>query len=239
MPMLEKNKKDKKYWIKKQDAMLLKVKNSLLNGGKKESLLLHACCAPCSSYVLELLSPLFNITIFYYNPNIYPPLEYKRRLTELKEFLVLFPPAVKEKVSLIEGNYSEDTFYSAIDIEHNPKYITQKERGPRCRSCYYFRLKEAYLEAKKRGFTYFCSTLSISPYKDATLINECGEEISKEVIPNNKDASTNDSKRSTPIYLYNDFKCHNGYKRSIELSHQYGLYRQDYCGCVYSKNKNP
>ena len=182
--------------------------------GKKPSLLLHACCAPCSSYVLEYLSPHFEITLFFSNPNISPEEEYQKRLCELKRLVLEMELSVK----IIEDDYSpKDFFDMAKGLETLP------EGGERCRKCYQLRLHETAAQAKLGGFDYFCTTLSISPYKNAQWINEIGEELSKEFgVP----------------FLPSDFKKKNGYKRSIELSRKYDLYRQNFCGCVFSmKNK--
>lgn len=186
---------------------------------KKPSLLLHACCGPCSSYVLEYLSDFFDITIFYYNPNIFPPEEYSRRLDELKNFLPRFPPAVENKVKLIEAPYNPDEFYDAVDVAHNPDLKTEPERGERCRRCYQFRLEKAFEYATENGFDYFTTTLSISPYKDAEKINTIGYTFVQ--VDKTK-------------YLPADFKKKSGFLRSTQLSREYGLYRQDYCGCVFS-----
>jgi predicted adenine nucleotide alpha hydrolase (AANH) superfamily ATPase len=186
---------------------------------KKEvtpSLLLHSCCAPCSSYVLEYLSQYFNITIFYYNPNISFEDEYYRRIEEQNRLILSLP--VKNPIRFLQGSYDTERFYSLAK-----GYETDPEGGPRCFSCYELRLDETARIAKKEGFDYFTTTLSISPHKNAGKLNEIGESMSKKYdIP----------------YLYSDFKKKNGYKRSIELSKEYDLYRQDYCGCVYSKAYN-
>jgi len=181
--------------------------------GEAPTLLLHACCAPCSSYVLEYLSDYFRITLFYYNPNISPAEEYRKRVEEVKRLIAALP--VKNPVSFLEGNYDTGRFFTlAKGHEDEP------EGGERCFSCYALRLREAALAAKAGGFDYFTTTLSISPYKNAGKLNEIGAALEKEVGVR---------------YLYSDFKKRNGYKRSIELSAQYDLYRQDYCGCVFSK----
>lgn len=179
------------------------------------SLLLHSCCAPCSSYVLEYLSNYFKITVFYYNPNITDIKEYEKRVTELKRLLKELK--VKNKIHFIEGTYEPNRFFEmAKGLEE------EKEGGPRCIKCYYMRLEEAAKEAKKRNFDYFTTTLSVSPYKKAEKLNEIGKMLSDQYKVN---------------YLYSDFKKKNGYKRSIELSKEYHLYRQDYCGCIYSKQE--
>ena len=179
-------------------------------------LLLHSCCAPCSSYVLEYLSEYFDITIFYYNPNISPIEEFNKRVEEQKRLISELP--VKNKISFIEGNYENNKYEELIKgLE------TEKEGGSRCHLCYKLRLEETAKLAKEKGFDYFTTTLSISPYKNSKVLNEIGEELGKTYNIN---------------YLYADFKKKDGYKRSIELSKIYGLYRQDYCGCTYSKRTN-
>lgn len=181
--------------------------------GKVPTLLLHSCCAPCSSYVLEYLSQYFYITIYYYNPNISEEKEYKKRVEEQKRLIRELP--VSHEVSFLEGNYDTKEFYDAVKgLEH------LGERSKRCYACYQLRMERAVQMAKENGFSYFTTTLSISPYKNAAWLNEIGEKLQQEYgVP----------------YLYADFKKKNGYKRSIELSEQYHLYRQDFCGCVYSR----
>lgn len=190
---------------------------------KKPSLLLHACCAPCSSYVLEYLSEHFQITILYYNPNIYPQTEYERRLQELIDFLPKFEPAIKNKIQLIQTEYNPEEFYNAIDIKTNPELASEPERGERCRRCYKFRMQKAYDYAKQNNFDYFCTTLSISPFKDAEKINILGNELQN-------------LSESGPKWLTSDFKKKNGFKRSLEISSEFDLYRQDYCGCSFSSS---
>ncbi len=177
------------------------------------TLLLHSCCAPCSSYVLEYLSEYFAITVFYYNPNIYPDEEYWKRVKEQQEFIARFP--AQYQIKFIEGEFEKERFYElAQGLENVP------EGGERCFKCYELRLREAAILAKEQGMDYFTTTLSISPLKNATKLNEIGKQLEDEYGVS---------------YLYSDFKKKNGYKRSVELSHEYGMYRQDYCGCVYSK----
>lgn len=179
----------------------------------KPTLLLHACCAPCSSYVLEYLHKYFHITIYYYNPNIYPENEYMRRMNELKKFL----NETKYNIKLIEEKYIPDEYYNAV------KGLEKLgEKSERCYRCYEFRMKKSCIYAKNNNFDYFTTTLSISPYKNSIWINEIGKKLSDEYGIK---------------YLYSDFKKKNGYKRSLELSRKYNLYRQDYCGCVYSKEQ--
>lgn len=187
----------------------------IVNKDDVPSLLLHACCAPCSSYVLEYLSKYFNITILYYNPNIYPSEEYNRRLNELKKFLETFPHC--NRINLMECDYNSFEYYNKV------KGLEKLgERSKRCYECYSFRMEKAALIAKEKKFDYFTTTLSISPYKNASWINEIGGLLEE---------------KYNVKYLYADFKKKNGYKRSIELSKEFNLYRQDYCGCVYSKQE--
>ena len=181
--------------------------------GRIPSLLLHSCCAPCSSYVLEYLSEYFRITVLYYNPNISPAEEYEMRVAEQKRFIAELP--VKYPVSFLAGEYVPERFYSAVKgLEQCP------EGGDRCTVCYEMRLREAAEAAVSGGFDYFTTTLSISPLKNAEKLNTIGKALSEEYGIS---------------YLYSDFKKKNGYKRSVELSAIYRLYRQDYCGCVFSK----
>ncbi len=180
--------------------------------GEVPALLLHSCCAPCSSYVLEYLSEYFQITVFYYNPNIYPPEEYAFRAKEQERFIRELP--TKYPVRFIEGTYEPERFYEiAKGLEDAP------ERGERCHKCYRLRLTETAEMAAKGGFDYFTTTLSISPMKDAAVLNAIGGEIALQYGVK---------------YLFSDFKKKNGYLRSTELSREYGMYRQNYCGCVYS-----
>ena len=184
--------------------------------GSRPRLLLHVCCAPCSSYVLEYLSPYFDITLFFYNPNISPKAEYDFRADELKRLVSLM--GLEGKVSVICAEYDPTPFEILAKGQENIP-----EGGARCSDCYRLRLSEAARVAAEGGFDYLCTTLSISPYKNATWLNTIGaEEATKYGIK----------------YLFSDFKKKNGYKRSCELSEKYSLYRQDYCGCVYSKRQS-
>ncbi len=180
---------------------------------RRPRLFLHSCCAPCSSYVLEYLSVYFDITIFFYNPNIHPEEEYIRRVEEQKALIKAMP--LKSEVHFLQGDYVPLEYYEAIKgLELEP------EGGERCFVCYELRLREAARGAAFGGYDYYTTTLSISPHKNAEKLNEIGERLAEEYhIP----------------YLPSDFKKKNGYKRSIELSKEYDLYRQDYCGCVFSK----
>lgn len=179
---------------------------------EKPKLLLHVCCAPCCSAVLEQLYDIFDITFFFYNPNISPESEFLFRLDELKG---LASKMGLPDVPIVVPDYDEDEFYSLAEgLEHLP------EGGARCEKCYRLRLSKSAEYAEKNGFNYMTTTLSISPYKNARLLNEIGLELEREY----------DFK-----YLCSDFKKGEGYKRSCELSRELGLYRQDYCGCIYSK----
>ena len=198
--------------------------------GWAPKLFLHSCCAPCSSYVLEYLSQYYEITVFYYNPNIYPEEEYWKRVEEQKSFIRRFSqkqgqpdPAGAEclemgkkfhPIGFVEGAYEKERFYQmAKGMEDIP------EGGERCFRCYELRLAEAARQARERQMDYFTTTLSISPLKNARKLNEIGERLAGEYGVK---------------YLSSDFKKKDGYKRSVELSGEYGMYRQDYCGCVYS-----
>lgn len=314
------------------DKILEKLKFS----GKKPGLLLHACCGPCSSYVIEYLAGFFDISIFYYNPNIHPEEEYRRRHSELKNLLPRFPEAVKNNVKLIEAPYDSRDFFDGIGLKDSPELAKEGEKGERCRRCYKLRMEKAYRYAQENGFDYFCTTLSISPFKDAEKINRIGMELSEnvgedfakkkssafanDVCEKNADSvcsmelskiekvhpheNPNFSKKESPAerhevsaneklemsekdfhieenasslgnpadilvgfstepksafdekgfslyadkslesseepqgtkWLPSDFKKKGGFKRSLEISKEYGLYRQDYCGCVFSKD---
>ena len=198
---------------KNYQLMLDKKIDELIKRGSRPRLLLHCCCAPCSSYVLEYLSKYMDITCYYYNPNISPEEEYRKRGEEL--------------ISLTEKMPLSST-PTAVIAEYDPKSFDaisknkedEPEGGARCFECYRLRLGKTAEYAKENGYDYFTTTLSISPYKNATKLNEIGEELSNIYgIP----------------YLYSDFKKKNGYLRSCQLSTEYGLYRQDYCGCIFSK----
>lgn len=214
-------KQQKINYQKNLDDVILNIQKKMSECGddfKKPSLLLHACCGPCSSYVLEYLSKFFQITVFYYNPNIYPQAEYERRLNELKKLYEKFPPVLEGNVKLVEAEYIPDQFYDGIEIKKNPELAQEAEKGERCRRCYKLRLERSFAYAQKNHFDYFCTTLSISPFKDAQKINDIGAEL----------------EGVSPKWLFSDFKKKNGFKRSLELSEEYGMYRQTYCGCVYS-----
>lgn len=183
--------------------------------GEVKSLLLHSCCAPCSSYCLEYLSNFFRITVFYYNPNIYPEDEYHKRVEEQQRLIEQLP--AKYPISFVEGAFDKEHFYEVVK-----GYEECPEGGERCFKCYELRLEETAKLAKEMEMDYFTTTLSISPLKNAQKLNEIGEKLGTiyEVS-----------------HLGADFKKKNGYKRSVELSNEYGMYRQYYCGCVYSKTQ--
>lgn len=194
---------------------MLEIIKETCNENKVPKLLLHSCCAPCSSYCLELLSEYFDITVFYYNPNIYPPEEYHMRAAEQERFVQAFP--AKHKISFVEGTYDTNRFY---DMAKGMEDL--KEGQERCFACYELRLREACEYAMANGFDFFTTTLSISPLKNASKLNEIGAKLEEEYgMP----------------YLYSDFKKQNGYKRSTEISNEYDMYRQYYCGCVFSKKQ--
>lgn len=211
---------EKQNYQMQLEKILSSIKVQNLEQNKKPTLLLHACCAPCSSYVLEYLLEFFDISIFYYNPNIYPQTEYKRRLEELKTFLSSFN--AKNKIPLLEQLYDTKDFFNAVNTENEPELKTEQEKGERCRRCYQFRLKKTYDYALKNSFDWFVTTLSISPFKDAQKINKIGKQLELE-------------NSVGPKFLTSDFKKKGGFKRSLELSKKYNLYRQDYCGCIFSK----
>ena len=192
----------------------LEMEKQIEEISNKNKLLLHACCAPCSSAVLERISKYFDITILYYNPNITEKEEYEKRLNEIENFVKKLNV---DNIKVLRGRYNPKEFFDmSTGLEE------EKERGKRCYKCYELRLRETAKVAEDLNFDYFTTTLSISPYKNSNWLNKIGKELDKEY---------------TPTYLYADFKKKNGYKRSIELSKEYGLYRQDYCGCIYSKKE--
>lgn len=208
----------KRNYQKELDKMI----EHLGNQDQAPRLLLHSCCAPCSSYVLEYLSRYFQITVLYYNPNIYPEEEYFKRVEEQKHFIHQFWQNVSGaadqksyfKIEFLEGKYETDRFYQMVKgMEQLP------EGGDRCFRCYELRLREAAKYARELGMDYFTTTLSISPLKNAEKLNEIGEMLAEEYGVS---------------YLVSDFKKRDGYKRSAELSREYNMYRQDYCGCVFS-----
>ena len=183
--------------------------------GRKPALLLHSCCGPCSSAVLERLCAHFRVTLLYYNPNIEPEAEYLHRLSEQKRLLALFP----EEIPLLECPYGHGAFDAFA-----PSLAEAPEGGERCLACFALRLGYTAAQAKEHGFEYFTTTLSVSPHKNADDVNRIGAEAGR---------------KAGVKYLFADFKKKNGYLRSLELSKQYGLYRQDYCGCRYSAREKP
>lgn len=194
------------------DKTLAKIKEQ----GRTPRLLLHSCCAPCSSYCLEYLTEYFEITDFFFNPNIFPEAEYRKREAELQRLISELP--LKNPVHFLAGEYDPQKFFEmAHGLENVP------EGGERCFKCYRMRLEEAAQKAKEGGFDFFTTTLSISPLKNAAKLNEIGLELSEQY---------------GVTYLLSDFKKRGGYQRSIELSREYDLYRQNFCGCVYSKKES-
>ena len=186
--------------------------------GDAPTLFLHSCCAPCSSYVLEYLAPFFRITVFYYNPNISEDSEYRKRVEEQKRLIGLYNEAGKgHTISIVEGDYDPERFYEAVKgFEH------LGERSARCVKCFELRLQETAGRAREGGYDYFGTTLTISPLKDANILNAIGMKLSGD---------------NSVKWLPSDFKKKNGYKRSVELSEEYGLYRQDFCGCSFSRDE--
>lgn len=191
---------------------LSKLIEKLQKEGRTPHLLLHACCAPCSSHCLEYLSKYFRITVFYYNPNISPKEEYTLRIEEIKRFIKEFKS--ENEITLIEGKYELERFFQVVKgLEQEP------EGGKRCEQCFKLRLSEAAKLAKELNADYYTTTLSISPLKNAELLNKIGKEEGDAI---------------GVTHLPSDFKKKGGYARSIELSKEYNLYRQNFCGCVYS-----
>lgn len=178
----------------------------------KPSLLLHSCCAPCSTSTIERVAPFFDVTVIYYNPNIEPMEEYEKRKLEEQRFLN------EINIKMVDCDYDNEAWHEEVKgLEKEP------ERGARCYVCYKKRLEYTCKKAKELGFEYFGTTLTLSPYKKSDWVNEIGLNLEKEY---------------NISFLISDFKKQNGYKRSIELSKKYGLYRQNYCGCIYSKEKS-
>jgi len=191
----------------------LVMEDIIKNLESKPKLLLHACCGVCSSAVLERIYPYFDITILFYNPNIYPKDEYFKRLETQKEII----KKMNLNINLLEVDYDKEKFNQiSKGLEE------EKEGGERCTKCYLLRLEKTAILAKKQGFEYFCTTLSVSPYKNAQKLNKIGKILEE---------------KYNVKYLYSDFKKKEGYKRSIELAKQHNLYRQDYCGCEYWLNE--
>jgi predicted adenine nucleotide alpha hydrolase (AANH) superfamily ATPase len=191
--------------------------NEITKNNLFPELLLHSCCAPCSSYVLEYLSQYFSITVFFYNPNIHPLEEYNRRLNEQKILIKQFP--VENKINFIEGKYEPEIFLKEVKgLENEP------EGGKRCLKCFNLRLEKTAKKAQELEIPYFTTTLTITPHKNAEAINKIGNEVANKYQLH---------------YLFSDFKKRDGFKRSIVLSKQYNLYRQNYCGCIFAaQNKS-
>ena len=187
--------------------------NRIKEKGKVPTILLHSCCAPCSSHVITFLKEYFDITIIYYNPNIYPYEEYKKRKEEQIRFLNEIKS--KNKLNIIDCDYDNNIYEKTIKGLEK-----EKEGGSRCYKCFWLRLDKTAQIAKENNYDYFSTTLTISPYKNSTVINEIGKKL--ETIYN-------------ITWLYSDYKKKDGYKKSIQLSKEYNLYRQNYCGCIYSK----
>ena len=198
-----------KIYYEKQKEILSSIK-------KTKKLLLHSCCAPCSSHVITELTPYFDITILYYNPNIYPYEEYQKRKTE--QIRLIKEIAKVNKIDIIDCDYDNNLYEEKIK-----GYESCPERGARCKICFNLRLEKTAKLAKEKKYDYFGTTLTVSPYKNSDLINQIGESLSSKYQVD---------------WLYSDFKKNNGYKNSIELSKKYNLYRQNYCGCIYSKKKD-
>lgn len=188
----------------------------LTNLNKTPKLLLHSCCAPCSSHVISLLTAYFDITVYYYNPNIYPKLEYEKRKKEQIRFIKAFK--TKNKLNFIDGDYDNKDYNFALkDIPFT------KEGEARCYNCYLYRMEKTILKAQELNYDYFTTTLSVSPHKNSNYVNEIGKLLEKKYHIK---------------FLYSDFKKQEGYKHSILLAKEYHLYRQNYCGCVYSLTNN-
>ncbi len=179
------------------------------------TVLLHSCCAPCSSYVLSVLAENFKVTVFYYNPNIEPKEEYEKRKEEQKHFITQYKG--KNEIDFLDCDYENENFK-----EIAKGYEDAPEGGERCHRCYNLRMEKTCNLAKQMGFDYFCTTLSVSPYKNSQVLNQIGHDLEE---------------KYGIKYLYSDFKKNDGYKKSIEYSKKYNLYRQNYCGCNYSKPK--
>ena len=198
----------KQNYQKQMDAVV-----ASLPQGERPRLLLHSCCGPCSSYVFEALTPYFRVTVLYYNPNIQPREEYDLRLENQRKIIGALP--TPSKVDILECDYDGEKYDAAVKgLEAEP------EGGARCTVCFCLRLEETAKRAKELGFDFFCTTLTVSPHKDAERLNQIGKALGE---------------RYGVPFLPSDFKKREGYKRSIQLSKEYDLYRQDYCGCLFSK----
>lgn len=190
----------------------LKMQQQINNLNGKKKLLLHSCCGPCSTACIEKLIKYFDVTIFYYNPNIYPHEEFDKRLVNQEKVLKHF-----KGVKIVVPDYDEQIF-----LQNVKGLELQAEGGLRCEECFKLRLKQTAIYAKLNGYDYFGTTLTVSSHKDEQKINQIGLKIANETNVN---------------FLFADFKKHDGYKRSVDLSHEYGLYRQNYCGCRFSIKK--
>ena len=187
--------------------------NKIIESNIKPKILLHSCCAPCSTHCIKTLTPYFDITVLYYNPNIEPYEEYLKRKEEEIRFINEFPHT--NKIDIMDCDYDNDLF-----LEMSKGLEMEPERGARCIKCYYLRMNKTAIEAKNNNYDYFATTLTLSPLKDAKKLNEIGEKLQE---------------KHNVKYLYSNFKKKEGYKDSIEMSKEYNLYRQDYCGCKFSK----
>ena len=200
----------KQNYQKQMDAVV-----ASLPQGERPRLLLQSCCGPCSSYVLEALTPYFRVTVLYYNPNIQPRAEYDLRLENQRKIIAALP--TPSAVDILECEYDGEKYDTAVKgLESEP------EGGARCTVCFRLRLEETAKRASELGYDWFCTTLTVSPHKDAERLNQIGKALGE---------------RYGVPFLPSDFKKREGYKRSIQLSKEYGLYRQDYCGCLYSKSE--
>ena len=200
----------KQNYQKQMDAVV-----ASLPQGERPRLLLQSCCGPCSSYVLEALTPYFRVTVLYYNPNIQPRAEYDLRLENQRKIIAALP--TPSAVDILECDYDGEKYDAAVKgLESEP------EGGARCTVCFRLRLEETAKRASELGYDWFCTTLTVSPHKDAERLNQIGRALGE---------------RYGVPFLPSDFKKREGYKRSIQLSKEYGLYRQDYCGCLYSKSE--
>ena len=202
---------NKRNYSKELDAFI----EDFQKKGEYPKLLLHACCAPCSSYCMEFLRNYFDVTVFFYNPNITEEAEYQKRVLEEKRLIGEYNKLEGRKIEILEGEYKPSDFFDTVR-----GFEDCKEGGERCRKCFELRLSETARVARDKGFDFFTTTLTISPLKNADVLNEVGEAAGK---------------AWGIAFLPSDFKKKEGYKRSIELSKEYGLYRQDYCGCSFSK----
>lgn len=200
--------------MKLSGKQIIQMLETRVKENGKQKLLLHVCCGPCSSAVMELLKKYFDITLYYYNPNIYPETEYWKREEEIRKVLT---GLTYTDIPLIVEEYDSKTYYDCI-----AGYEKDQEGGERCHICYRLRMEKAVQYAKDHNFDIFTTTLSISPYKNSDVLNNIGFELSE---------------RYGVEYLYSDFKKNNGYLRSCQITRDLNIYRQDYCGCVFSWNE--